>query len=113
MAAWAAMSKEPPTVETAMRLEIIDLVVPKDDIAVYVALVSQGVALGLRGKPNEGLEKLEEAISLKPGAYDAHFWKSMLSAYAHPRGFRQVVRAIKQSLRLKLPPILLTPLYWL
>ena len=43
------------------------------------------------------------------------FWKGMLSAYYHQARSQETITlaAIEQSLRLGLPPVLLTSLYWL
>lgn len=109
MAEWAAMCHGPLTVEAVSRLERIATIAPQN----YVALVCQGVALGLRGKPHQGLIELEQALSRGPEEYDVYFWQGMLRAYAYPKRPEQAVKAIERALTLRMPPILLTPLYWL
>ena len=42
------------------------------------------------------------------------FWKGILSAYyTTPHNTKEAIESIQQALVLGLPPILLTPLYWL
>jgi len=110
MSEWAGMSRQRPGMETAAHLEAITAI----DSQLYVAYICRGVAAGLRGKVKEGLEEVEKAIPLDPGEWDAYFWKGMLLAYY--RGLssaEEAVNIIEQSLALGLPPVLLTPLYWL
>ncbi len=111
MAEWAGMSKKRVGIETAERLEAIAAINPQN----YIAYVCRAVAFGLHGQGKEGLEELEKAILIEPEAGDAHFWKGMLSAYYHQGTSRAeaALMAIEQSLKHDLPPILLTPLYWL
>jgi tetratricopeptide (TPR) repeat protein len=111
MAEWASMGKQRIANEAAKRLEEIATINPQ----AYVAYVCRGIALGLRGKIKEGLEEMEKAIPLKPEEWDAYFWKGMLTAYYH-RGQTHVEvaqQAVEKALELGLPPVLLTPLYWL
>ena len=111
MSEWAGMSKQRPGIEMAVRLEVIAAI----DSQLYVAYVCRGVAAGLHGKVKEGLEEVEKAISLESEEWDAFFWKGMLLAYYY-RGqpsAEETVRMIERSLAMNLPPILLTPLYWL
>jgi len=111
MVEWSAMGKQRASSETAARLEQIAEIDPQR----YVSLVCRGVASGLRGQLKAGLAGLEQAISLDPEEVDAYFWKGMLSAYYHQARSQETITldAITQSLRLGLPPVLLTPLYWL
>ena len=109
MSEWIDMGKEPLTIVTAVLLERISALNPKK----YIALVCQAVALSLRGKPEVGLEKLEEAILSNAEDWDAFFWKGILTAYANPKKSSEVAKAIEQALTLGMPPILLTPIYWL
>src|SRR5712672_3036064 len=89
------------------RLEaIVDLDPQSDE-----AYVCRGVALGLRGKPQEGLTALEEALLLDAHNEDALFWKGMMYAYLGQSTV--AMESIEQALRADLPPILLTPLFWL
>ncbi len=108
---WAGMSKQREDLETATRLETLAATDPQH----YVAYVCRGVASGLRGKVKESLGEVERAILLKPEEWDAYFWKGMFSAYYY-RGQARLEEAramIEQALSVGLPPVLLTPLYWL
>ncbi len=111
MSEWVGLSKQRVGRETAARLEAIAIVNPPH----YIACICRGVASGLRGKVKEGLEEIERAILLDPEEWDAYFWKGMLSAYYYRGRFHieETRAAIEQSLTKGLPPILLTPLYWL
>jgi len=114
MAIWVKMSRESPGLETAIQLEEAALVDSKD----YGAYVCRGIALGVRGRIKEGLAELEKAIDLEPEepeAYLAYFWKGMLSAYYYRDRYQVAIEAIEKSLVIgdRLPPVLLTPLYWL
>ena len=107
MIVYASLSKQRPGEEMAKRLEEIALLDPKSD----EACVCRGVALGLRSKLREGLGELEQALQLDPKSEDALFWKGMICAYL---GHNTVaMKSIEQALQAKLPPLLLTPLYWL
>lgn len=111
MAEWVRMEKHRASIETAGRLEQIAAIQSED----YVAYICRGVALGLRGKVKEGLGEVAKAIEFEPDEADAYFWKGMLSLYFY-RGTSQVEpaeEAIERSLEAGLPPLLLTPLYWL
>ena len=54
---------------------------------------------------------------MKPNAWDAYFWKGILATYYYrgrTHGEVEVTeQAIEQALEMDLPPVLLTPLYWL
>jgi tetratricopeptide (TPR) repeat protein len=111
MREWAGMGKQRADVETATRLEAV----AASDPQCYEACVCRGVVAGLRGKLKEGLEEVEKAISLEPEAWDAYFWKGMLMAYYYGgQNHLEEARAmIEKALKLEMPPVLLTPLYWL
>jgi len=109
MAEWTSMGKEHCGTEMAKCLEEIAAIDPQR----YVARVCKGVALGLRGKLKEGLAELEKAISLEPESWDAYFWKGMLCAYFYPGRNLATTEAMEKALKVDLPPVLLTPLYWL
>ncbi len=109
MAEWAGMGKERSGAELAKRLEDFTIV----DSQQYVAHVCKGVALGLFGKLKEGLALLEQAISLKPEEWDAYFWKGMLCAYYYRGRNLVAMESLEMALEMDLPPVLLTPLYWL
>lgn len=107
MVVYAALDKLHPGVEVAEGLEMIAMLDPQCD----KACVCRGVALGLRGKLQEGLTELEQALHLDPHNEDALFWKGMICAYlGHHTTAKE---SIEQALQAGLPPILLTPLFWL
>jgi len=103
------MDKKYPGAEMAQGLEDIALIDPEQ----YVSYVCKGVALGLRGKLKEGLAELEQAILLDTKDCDAYFWKGMLCAYRYLGQNPVELEAVEKALEVGLPPILLTPLYWL
>jgi tetratricopeptide (TPR) repeat protein len=109
MSLWGSMGKQRPEIEVAAQLESIVEI----DTEVYVAYVCRGLAMGLRGELLKGLAELEKAIPMQSKEWDAHFWKGMLCAYRgrHSMAMEAVEKALE--LELGLPPILLTPLYWL
>ena len=79
----------------------------------YLACICRGVATGLRGNLKEGLAELEQAYILEPDQWDTHFWNCLLSAYYYPGRSQIASEAVEKALALDMPPILLTPLYWL
>ncbi len=81
MVVWASLGKQHPGGEVTERLEAIAELNPQSD----EAHVCRGVALGLRGKLQEGLTALEQAA----------------------------MESIEQALQIGLPSLLLTPLFWL
>ena len=97
----------------AERFEEIASIKPQESQE-YIALVCQAIALGLRNKPEKGLEELDKAITLMPEKGYPFFWKGILSAYhTTPSDAKDAIESIQQALVLGLPSILLTPLYWL
>ncbi len=109
MVIFTSMQKEHPGSAVAERLEEIALINPQ----VAEAQTCLGVALGLRGRLKEGLAKLDEALQVSPESQDDNFWKGIFSAYygqSHPEiAFEVIEKALADGL----PPVLLTPLYWL
>jgi hypothetical protein len=111
MTIWIGLSKERVGSETAEILEAIATINSSN----YIAYVCRSVALGLCGKVKEGLREVEKAILLSLQDWDAYFWKGMLHAYYYQGKSqdKEAMAAIERSLNLGLPPILLTPLFWL
>ena len=111
MAEWLGMNKTRIDTDMVARLERIAKIDPEG----YVARVCHSVALSLRGKLKEGLEEMEQAILLIPDMWEAHFWKGILRAYYYRRQShdKETMVAIEKALELAMPPVLLTPLYWL
>jgi tetratricopeptide (TPR) repeat protein len=111
MSIWVGMGKQRLGPEEANHLERIATIDPH----YYLASICRGIASGLRGHVKEGLEEVERAISLKPKAWDAYFWKGILAAYYY-RGrthLEVTEQGIERALEMDMPPVLLTPLYWL
>ena len=75
------------------------------------ACTCRGVALGLRGKLQEGLTELERALNIDGESEDALFWKGMTCAYLGRN--KVAIESIEQALQAGMPPLLLTPLNWL
>ena len=111
MAEWADMSIERIDREIVTCLEQIANIDPEH----YLAYVCRGVALGLRGKLKQGLDEIAQAIPLKPEEFDPYFWQGMLRAYYYrePSHDRETMESFRKALEVGLPPVLLTPLYWL
>lgn len=109
MIVFVSMGKVRPEIETAERLEGIATINPQH----YVADICAAVALGLRGKPSDGLSRLKQVHQEHPQDEDSYFWEGMLSAYYYPNKPQIAMEAIEKALDLHMPPILLTPLYWL
>jgi tetratricopeptide (TPR) repeat protein len=107
MVVYANFGKQHPGVEIAERLEKVAEFDPQSD----EACVCRGVALGLRGKPQEGLTELEQALRLDSLNEDAWFWKGMMCAYLGQSAV--AIESIEQALLSDFPPLLLTPLFWL
>jgi tetratricopeptide (TPR) repeat protein len=110
MAEWVRMGRHRAGTETAERLGQIAAMQPGD----YIAYICRGVAFGLHGNIKDGLGEVDKAIVLGQEECDAYFWKGMLLAYYRGQSHaEEAVTMIQQSLEAGLPPILLTPLYWL
>ncbi len=107
MAKWTGMGKERVGAEMAERLERIAEINLQD----YIAYVCRGLALALRGQLREGLAEIEQAISQEPAEWDPYFWKGMICAYLGRNA--AATEAIEKALEVRLPPVLLRPLYWL
>ncbi len=107
MVVCTSLSKQRPDVELASHLEAIALLDPQD----YYAYLCRGVALVLRGKPQEGLIEVEHALHLCANSDDILFWKGMTCAYLCQDTL--ALESIEQALQAGLPPILLIPLFWL
>jgi tetratricopeptide (TPR) repeat protein len=118
MTIYAALGKAPPDNDVIDRLESIAAKHPRN----HDSYMCWGVALGIRGKWKEGLRKLERALLLSShpilqlrlsssSSEDDHFWKGMLCAYLGHDA--EAMEAVEKALEKGLPPLLLTPLYWL
>jgi len=110
---WSSLSKQRGGIDMAERFEEIASIKPQESQE-YIVLVCQAIALELRNKLEESLEEIDKAITLMPEKEFPYFWKGILSAYhSSPSDAKDAIESIQQALVLGLPPILLTPLYWL
>jgi tetratricopeptide (TPR) repeat protein len=110
---WSSLSKQRGGIDMAERFEEIASIKPQESQE-YIVLVCQAIALELRNKLEESLEEIDKAITLMPEKEFPYFWKGILSAYhTTPSDAKDAIESIQQALVLGLPPILLTPLYWL
>jgi tetratricopeptide (TPR) repeat protein len=104
---WSAMCLARPDEEMAIRLEALGEADPED----YVAYVSRGVALWIRGDYEGALTELDHAIPLELKE-DAYFWKGIVCAYLGQDD--EAAAALKQALDWGgVPALLLAPLHWL
>lgn len=111
MAEWSGMGKKRLGPEMVAQLEKIAKIDPEG----YIAHICRGVALGLQRKLKEGLEEMGMAILLVPDMWEAFFWKGMLHIYYYQGQSHdnETIELFEKALELGLPPVLLTPLYWL
>lgn len=107
MVIYANFSRQHPGPEIVESLEKTSAINPQS----RYAKICQGVALGLQGNYSDGLAVLEQSIQAEEPIEDAFFWKGLFCAYLEQDG--AATEAISQALQLGLPPVLLTPLYWL
>ncbi len=110
MALWTSFDKQRPNREGAEHLEKIASIDPQQYEETSYCKV---VASALRGNIKEGLTLLEQVLQHHPDTADTHFWYGMLSASYHPYRPQPAITAIEKALEYGMPPILLTPLYWL
>ncbi len=106
MVEWTEMGKVRPSTEIMRRLEAIAELDPE----VCWSLVCRSVVLWLGRHFEEAPTLLNQAILIKPEAWDPYFWKGMV--FASLLRDTEARAAIEKSLELELPPILLTPLHW-
>lgn len=104
---WAHFGSEPLTDQVVQELERISRLDPKH----YTSQMCLGVIALSREATQESLFHLEQAVTAEPEQWDPHFWIGLVAALT---GETEIARqAIERSLELGLPPLLLTPLYWL
>jgi tetratricopeptide (TPR) repeat protein len=107
MVIYANLSKRRPGSEVVESLEKIRAIAPEAG----VAELCRGVALGLQERYSDSIAELEQLIQSGKSVQDACFWKGLFCAYLGQDA--EATKAIAQALEAGLPPILLTPLYWL
>jgi len=107
MVIYANLGKQRPSFEITESLDKIVPINPQSEDA----QLCQGVALGLRNSFSDGIAALERSIQLAKRGRDAYFWQGLFCAYLGQD--TEGTQAIRQALEAGLPPVLLTPLYWL
>jgi tetratricopeptide (TPR) repeat protein len=107
--AWSRFGRQPIGMQDAEHLLAIAELLPGDLSCVY--FLCHAVVALQRGDVPAALAHLERARSMEPSQWDAPFWVGM--ARAMQGEMDNARQAIKESLKLGLPPLLLTPLYWL
>jgi tetratricopeptide (TPR) repeat protein len=105
--AWAHFGKEPLTEAEMLELERISRLDP----AHYTSHCCLAVVAFQHSDSQAALGHLEQAIQLETNQWDPHFWIGLVAATT---GETEIARqAIEHALELGLPPVLLTPLFWL
>ncbi len=107
MAFYTTLGKERPGPEKVESLEKIAAIAPQAGIAA----ICKGVALGLQKNYHDGMVQLERSIQLGQSLRNAFFWKGLFCAYLGQEA--EAKKAVMLALKAGLPPVLLTPLYWL
>ena len=107
MVIYSNLGKQRPGSETIEALEKIVAIAPQSD----AAQICQGVVLGLRNDYSDSIAQLERSIQSGKSVEDAYFWKGLFCAYLGQNA--EATQAVTQALEAGLPPVLLTPLYWL
>lgn len=108
MATWANFNKKPIGNETAALIEEIASLAPSH----YVSYICKGIAQGLEQRNLEvALATIAHAIVMEPEQWDPYFWQGM--TYAYLGRTTEAENTINKALAIGLPPLLLTPLYWL
>ncbi len=115
VAVWTGLGKKQVDKETAEQLAIRLQEIADRKPQQYTARLCSAVSLALKGNVKSALKEVEQAIAQSPQHADAYFWKALLLAYYYQGKSHtdEVVEAIEQAMQKDLPPILLTPLYWL
>lgn len=107
MAIYSDLNKQRPGPEIIEAIEKIVAIDPQFDAALFC----QGVALGLANNYGKAISQLENSLPSGRFMRDASFWKGLFYTYLGQSA--EATQAITQALEAGLPPILLTPLYWL
>jgi tetratricopeptide (TPR) repeat protein len=107
MVVYSNLGKQRPGSEIIESLEKTIAIAPQSG----TAQICQGIVLGLRRDYSNSIAQLERSLQLIRSVEDAYFWKGLFCAYLGLEA--EATQAIMQALEAGLPPILLTPLYWL
>jgi len=108
MATWANFNKKPIGAEAITTLEAIAQL----DAQHYISYICKGIAVGLRERDlKASLTVITQASVIEPDEWDPYFWQGMACAYLGRT--MEAERAINKAVAMGLPPVLLTPLYWL
>ncbi len=106
-ATWAQFGREGLTSAQVVELERISRL----DSTHYTSTCCLAVLALHRADTQAARLYLEQAVKMEPEQWDPHFWIGIVAAMS---GEIEVARhAIERSLELGLPPLLLTPLFWL
>lgn len=106
-ATWAQFGREDLTNAQVVELERISRL----DSTHYTSHCCLAVLALHRVDTQAALLHLEQAVKMEPDQWDPHFWIGIVAAMSRET---EVARhAIERSLDLGLPPVLLTPLFWL
>jgi tetratricopeptide (TPR) repeat protein len=107
-ATWASFGKTLISSEDVKKLETIVQLAADS----YIACVCKGIIAGVQhNNLKAALREFEQAIALEPEEWDPYFWQGI--AYAYRRNTSAAKQALEKALTFGLPPLLLTPLYWL
>jgi len=110
MVEWYRLGFEQPDEGMAERLETLASLATNDEEQ-YKPYVRHGIALWLRERFEDALAELEQALLLESNSGEIYFWVGMVCASL---GRNEEARlAIEHALKLKLPPVMLRPLYLL
>jgi tetratricopeptide (TPR) repeat protein/GTPase SAR1 family protein len=107
MVIYSNLGKQRPGSEIIESLEKTIAIAPQS----ATAQICQGIVLGLWRDYSTSIAQLERSLQLGRSVEDAYFWKGVFCAYLGQEA--EATQAIMQALEAGLPPILLTPLYWL
>ncbi len=105
--AWAHFGKEPLSDEDGRDLQRIARLEPDH----YTSALCLGVHSLQRTDVSASLSFFERALTLAPEECGPHFWIGVAAALQGELGIAQ--HAIEVAIDMGLPPLLLTPLYWL
>jgi tetratricopeptide (TPR) repeat protein len=105
--AWSNFGKVAPTSAEVVQLERISLLDPKH----YTSYCCLAVIALYHSDSQAALTHLSEALRLESDQWDPHFWCGIAAAL---QGEPEIAwQAIEKAVDMGLPPLLLTPLYWL
>lgn len=104
---WVQFRKDGLSGGHVLALEQVASLDPED----YISFVARAVIALHHHDSRLALEYLEQAAHIEPEQWDPPFWQAM--AWAMHDEPEKAQRALETALEMGLPPLLLTPLYWL